>query len=136
MAEKLGAHATFAAADELGSVSAAGVDLAFDAVGAEATRRLAVELLRPGGCAVMIGLATDAAPLPFHRVVRHGLTVRGSYAYTAADYDDALAWLLDGRAGLGELEVVQPLASGPQAFAELAAGPSRRLKVFLAADPS
>jgi len=34
--------------------------------------------------------------------------------------------------GLGELEAVQPLDAGPDAFAELAAGPSERLKVFLA----
>ena len=109
-----------------------GVDLVFDAVGAEGTRRLAVDLVRPGGCAVMIGLATESTPLRFHEVIRRGLTVRGSYAYSDADYDEALAWLLDGRAGLGELEPVQPLDAGPDAFAELAAGPSERLKVFLA----
>jgi hypothetical protein len=64
--------------------------------------------------------------------VRRGLTVRGSYAYTDADYDTALGWLLDGRAGLGELEPVQPLTTGPGTFAELAGGPSARLKAFLA----
>ena len=40
--------------------------------------------------------------------------------------------LLEGRAGLGELEPVQPLEAGPDAFADLAAGPSARVKVFLA----
>ena len=34
-------------------------------------------------------------------------------------------------AGLGELEPVLPLDAGPDAFAELAAGPSARLRVFL-----
>jgi threonine dehydrogenase-like Zn-dependent dehydrogenase len=81
----------------------------------------------------MVGLATDATPVDFHPVVRRGLTLRGSYAYTDADYDAALALLLDGRAGLGELEPVLPLDAGPDAFAELAAGPSARLKVFLGA---
>ena len=109
-----------------------GLDVVFDAVGAESTRRLAVDLLRPGGCAVMIGLASETTPLRMDVVIRRGLTVRGSYAYSDADYDEALAWLLDGRAGLGELEPVQPLDAGPDAFAELAAGPSERLKVFLA----
>jgi threonine dehydrogenase-like Zn-dependent dehydrogenase len=147
-AERLGATATFADEAELraatragdgalrGGVEAAargGADLVFDAVGHASTRRLAVDLLRPGGCAVMLGLATDATPLDFHDVVRRGLTVRGSYAYTDADYDDALQLVLDGRAGLGELEPVQPLETGPDVFAELAAGPSARLKVFLAA---
>jgi threonine dehydrogenase-like Zn-dependent dehydrogenase len=106
-------------------------DVAFDAVGLAETRQLALELLRPGGCAVMIGLAHDATPVGFHAVIRRGITLRGAYAYTDADYDAALGLLLDGRAGLGELEPVQPLDAGPDAFAELAAGPSARLKLFL-----
>jgi 2-desacetyl-2-hydroxyethyl bacteriochlorophyllide A dehydrogenase len=128
-AAQLGASATFAGEDELPGE----VDVVFDAVGIAATRRLAVSLLRPGGCAVLIGLAADPTPIDFHAVIRRGLTLRGAYAYTDADYDAALALLLDGRAGLGELEPVLPLDAGPDAFAELAAGPSPRLKVFLAA---
>jgi threonine dehydrogenase-like Zn-dependent dehydrogenase len=132
-ARALGASEAHAEAGDLrASAGPAGADLVFDAVGLEATRRLAVDLLRPGGCAVMIGLASDEHPISFHGLVRGGLTVRGSYAYTDEDYDEALARLLDGRAGLGELEAVQPLDAGPAAFAELAGGPSARLKVFLA----
>jgi threonine dehydrogenase-like Zn-dependent dehydrogenase len=135
VAARLGATATFATPESLeAAVGDGGVDAAFDAVGLEATRRAAIALLRPGGCAVMVGLATDATPIDFHDVVRRGLTLRGAYAYTDGDYDEALAWLLDGRAGLGELEPVQPLASGPELFAELAGGPSARLKVFLRGD--
>jgi threonine dehydrogenase-like Zn-dependent dehydrogenase len=129
-AAALGASATFPDPGALAAASGE-VDLVFDAVGVEDTRRLALDLLRPGGCAVMVGLATDAAPVAFHGVVRNGLTIRGSYAYTDGDYDEALAWLLDGRAGLGDLEAVLPLDAGPDAFAELSGGPSPRLKVFL-----
>ena len=127
LAEALGAHGTYSAESVPGDA-----DIVFDAVGAESTRRLAIDLLRPGGCAVFIGLATDSTALRFHEVIRGGLTVRGSYAYSDADYDEALRWLLDGRAGLGELEPVMPLDAGPEAFAELSSGPSERLKVFLA----
>jgi (R,R)-butanediol dehydrogenase / meso-butanediol dehydrogenase / diacetyl reductase len=127
LAEALGAHGTYSAESVPGDA-----DIVFDAVGAESTRRLAIDLLRPGGCAVFIGLATDSTALRFHEVIRGGLTVRGSYAYSDADYDEALRWLLDGRAGLGELEPVLPLDAGPDAFAELSTGPSERLKVFLA----
>ena len=129
-AAALGASATFADPDDLRG--AGEVDIAFDAVGLPVTRRLAIELLRPGGCAVLVGLAADATPLEFHAVIRRGLTLRGAYAYTDGDYDDALALLLEGRAGLGELETVLPLEAGPDAFAELATRPSGRLKVFLA----
>lgn len=76
-ARELGATEVFGEAEALRSAAGGeGVDLAFDAVGAGATRGLAIELLRPGGCAVMIGLATDATPVGFHAVVREGLTVR------------------------------------------------------------
>jgi len=128
-AGRLGARVVFGA--EEGARRAGPFDLAFDAVGAVETRRLALELLRPGGCAVMLGLAHDTTPVEFHPAIRRGLTLRGAYAYTDADYDTALRRLLEGRAGLGEPEPVQPLAAGPDAFAELAGGPSARLKVFL-----
>jgi threonine dehydrogenase-like Zn-dependent dehydrogenase len=130
-AAALGATAVFADPGELPDGDE--VDVAFDAVGLAITRRHAIERLRPGGCAVLIGLAADATPMEFHAVIRRGLTLRGAYAYTDADYDAALALLLEGRAGLGELEPVQPLDAGPDAFAELAAGPSPRLRVFLGA---
>jgi threonine dehydrogenase-like Zn-dependent dehydrogenase len=110
----------------------AGADVVVDAVGLPVTRRRAVELLRPGGCAVLLGLADDAAPVDLGGVVRAGLTMRGSYAYTPADFDAALEHLLAGRAGLGPLEAVLPLASGPEQFAALAAGPSGRVRAFLA----
>jgi (R,R)-butanediol dehydrogenase / meso-butanediol dehydrogenase / diacetyl reductase len=131
----LGASATFAdeAAVRAALEGGDGADLVFDAVGLPVTRRLALDLLRPGGCAVMVGLAADATPVDFHALVRRGLTVRGSYAYTDDDYDAALRLLLEGSAGLGELEPVRPLDAGPDLFAELAAGPTARLKVFLGA---
>jgi len=134
---RLGASATYGADDEVRAgvreaTGGAGADVVIDAVGVTATRRLALELLRPGGCAVMLGLAGDTAPVDFHPLVRQGLTIRGSYAYTPEDYDRALELALSGRAGVGELEPVLPLSAGPEAFAELARGPSERLKVFLA----
>jgi threonine dehydrogenase-like Zn-dependent dehydrogenase len=136
-AGRLGASATYGSDEEVREgvreqTRGAGADVVIDAVGAAATRRLALELLRPGGCAVMLGLAGDTAPVDFHPLVREGLTIRGSYAYTPEDYDRALELALAGEAGLGELEPVLPLSAGPDAFAELARGPSERLKVFIA----
>jgi threonine dehydrogenase-like Zn-dependent dehydrogenase len=108
------------------------LDVVIDAVGAPATRALAIGAVRPGGCAVMLGLASDEAPVRFHALVRDGITVRGSYAYTREDYARALQLLLEGRAGLGELEPVLPLDAGPEQFAALSRGAGTRLRVFLA----
>ena len=109
-----------------------GVDLVIDAVGAGATRRIALDLLRPGGRVVYVGLHDDDTTLGFHDVVRGQLDLQGSYAYTAEDYEQALEWLVEGKAGIGELPPVLPLEEGPGAFAELVRGPSAQIKVFLA----
>jgi threonine dehydrogenase-like Zn-dependent dehydrogenase len=109
-----------------------GADLVIDAVGAEVTRRMALELLRPGGRVVYVGLHDDDTTLGFHDVVRGQLDLQGSYAYTAEDYEQALEWLVEGKAGIGELPPVLPLEEGPEAFAELVRGPSAQIKIFLA----
>jgi threonine dehydrogenase-like Zn-dependent dehydrogenase len=126
-AASLGAHAVYAGGDpELD-----GVDLVIDAAGAVATRRLALELLRPAGTVVCIGLAADETTLGFHDIVRSQHRIQGSYAYTMDDFEQALEWLADGRASLGELPAVLPLEEGPEQFARLAAGPPAEFKVFL-----
>ena len=120
-----------------GEITAAnGGNLVIDAVGAEVTRRMAVELLRPGGRAVFIGLHDDDSTLGFHGVVRGQIDLQGSYAYTAEDFEQALGWLVEGKAGIGNLPPVLPLEDGPGAFADLVKGPSDRIKVFLAGEAS
>jgi (R,R)-butanediol dehydrogenase / meso-butanediol dehydrogenase / diacetyl reductase len=132
-AHTLGAHAVHpdgdaarAAGDELGA------DLVLDAVGAQATRAMALDLVRPGGRVVCIGLADDETTLGFHTVVRNQIAILGSYAYTMADFDRSLQWLVEERATLGELAPVLPLDDGPDAFARLVRGPTDQIKVFLA----
>ncbi len=137
----LGAHAAYADGAAAGAAGASadaagdgalGADLVLDAVGAAATRNLALELVRPGGTVVCIGLASDQTTLPFHTVVREQIAILGSYAYTMSDFEQALEWLVEGRATLGELEPVRPLEDGPEAFARLVEGPPDQVKVFLA----
>ena len=133
----LGAHAAHASSEQARAALRAdseglGADLALDAVGAEATRHGAIGLLRPGGRTVMVGLRDDETALGFHGIVRGQIAIQGSYAYTAEDYEEALGWLVEGRAGIGELPPVLPLEEGPSAFADLVRGPSAQIKVFLA----
>jgi (R,R)-butanediol dehydrogenase / meso-butanediol dehydrogenase / diacetyl reductase len=135
---ELGASAAYGSGEEArealeGPTEGLGADLVIDAVGAEVTRRIAIEeLLRPGGRVVFIGLHDDETTLGYHGVVRGQLDLQGSYAYTAEDYEQALEWLVEGRAGIGDLPPALPLEEGPNAFAELVRGPSSRIKVFLA----
>jgi threonine dehydrogenase-like Zn-dependent dehydrogenase len=133
----LGASAVHGSGEEArealeGPPEGLGADLVIDAVGAEVTRRMALDLLRPDGRVVYIGLHDDDTTLGFHDIVRGQFDLQGSYAYTAEDYEQALEWLVEGRAGIGELPPVLPLEEGPEAFADLVRGPSARIKVFLA----
>ena len=82
----------------------------------------------------MVGLHDDDTTLGFHGIVRGQVAVQGSYAYTAEDYEQGLEWLVDGRAGIGELPPVLSLEEAPGMFAELVQGPSSRIKIFLAAE--
>jgi (R,R)-butanediol dehydrogenase / meso-butanediol dehydrogenase / diacetyl reductase len=134
---RLGARAAHASGEEAREAleeptEGLGADLVIDAVGAQQTRRVALELLRPGGRAVLVGLHDDDTTLGFHGVVRGQLDIQGSYAYTAEDYEQALEWLVAGSAGIGDLPPVLPLEEGPDAFARLVRGPSEQVKVFLA----
>src|SRR4051794_31525367 len=131
-AAQLGAHAVHASGED--AAGDGGVDLVLDAVGAQATRALGLELVRPGGRMVCIGLADDDTTLGFHGVVRGQIAIQGSYAYTMADFEQALAWLAAGRATLGELPPVLPLEEGPGAFARLVERPPDQVKVFLAGE--
>jgi 2-desacetyl-2-hydroxyethyl bacteriochlorophyllide A dehydrogenase len=132
-ARALGAHSVHAGAEDARrAADELGFDLILDAAGAQGTRAMAVDLVRPGGRVVCIGLATDDTTLPFHTVVREQITILGSYAYTMADFEQALEWLAAGRASLGELTPVLPLEHGPEAFARLAQAPPDQVKVFLA----
>ena len=129
-----GAHRAHADATELGAERSA--DLVVDAVGAASTRRGALDIVRPGGAVVLLGLHEDETALPFHRVVRDQVTLQGSFAYTDADFATALDLLASGRVRLGAVSEVLPLDAGPEAFATLAAGPTALIKTFLAARQS
>jgi threonine dehydrogenase-like Zn-dependent dehydrogenase len=126
---QLGAHHAWASADDV----TPGVDLVIDAVGAEATRLLAINLLNPAGTAVFIGLHSDETVLPWHRVVRGNHTVKGVFGYADSDFKQSLDWIASGQAGIGELKALLPLDEGPAAFATLAKGPTDDIKVFLGA---
>jgi threonine dehydrogenase-like Zn-dependent dehydrogenase len=133
LAAALGAAAVHDTAEGLrDALGRPGADFVIDAVGREATRRLAVEAVRPGGRVVLLGLHDDAVSLSGHDLVRREVLVTGSYAYTDEEFGRALDLLASGRAGVGELAPVRPLAATPDLFARLAEGPSAEVKLFVA----
>jgi len=108
-----------------------GADLVIDAVGATSTRQLAVDLCRPQGRVVLMGLHDDESPLAFRPVVRDEVVLSGSYAYTDDDFSTAAQLLQAGAASPGEIGPVRPLSEGPLIFNALAAGEVPAVRVFL-----
>ena len=93
-----------------------GYDVVFDCVGTASAHRVAVDALVSGGTAVWIGLTDDNPGFGGTGLVRAEKSVRGSYGYTAPEFDEAVqlvtrvppSWVAD-----------RPLSEGPQTFAAL-----------------
>ena len=74
-------------------------DVVLDTVGAAETRRDAVERVRAGGTAILVGLHSPDLSVAGGVVVAGERTIRGSFAYTPREFDEAidLAATLDTR---------------------------------------
>ena len=109
MAGKLGATAVFdnraaqAGEEILVRTKGLGVDAAFEAVGLEATLNQALECLKKGGTAVVVGLMSrDRVSLPANLFVAKEITLRGSQGY-CRDFQTALTLLRLGALDLKPL---------------------------------
>ncbi len=126
-AQRLGAARVVADATDADGFEA---DLAVDAVGAEPTWRAAVTGTRTGGEIVIVGLAQQDGGMPVAELVRRSLRVRGHFAYTRAEFAEALALLAEDRLATDWLEVM-PLEDGLTAFSRLADAPDGTAKILL-----
>jgi threonine dehydrogenase-like Zn-dependent dehydrogenase len=135
-AEAWGATQTINAAERdlpavLAALAPGGVDAAIDAVGAGVTRAQAVRAVVPGGRAVFIGLHDEDSPLEANYLVRQEITIVGSFAYSVADFADALELLVEQRLPHPASWLdMRPLSAGPGSFAELVRG-SNVVKIAL-----
>jgi threonine dehydrogenase-like Zn-dependent dehydrogenase len=91
-------------------------DLVFDAVGSTGTRRASVDLLRPGGVAVWVGLHSPDAALQGQDFVRAEKRVVGSFAYSATEFAEAVTTVEAAQPRWAE---TYPLAQGAEVFSRL-----------------
>ena len=112
-----------------------GADVAIDAVGSGATRRQCLEAVAPGGRVVFVGLHEEESALPANLFIRKELSLKGDFAYTPADFAQALDWLTAGRVEIDPWLARAPLAEGGAWFERLLAGPGPVAKVLLASKP-
>jgi 2-desacetyl-2-hydroxyethyl bacteriochlorophyllide A dehydrogenase len=87
-------------ADVFGSVEAAAGTGPFsrvlDTSGSASAVADGLSVCRPGGLVVLVGLGSSPLPVP-----TRGVALRGSFAYTAADFGEAVALIAEGSVRLG-----------------------------------
>ena len=117
--------------DPAGAAPAAADDFVIDAVGARATRTLAIASVKPGGVVVHVGLADWASEIDMRRLTLAEITLAGVYTYSTADLRAAARALHEG--AFGDLAWVEerPLAEGARAFADLDQGRTPSAKILL-----
>jgi len=120
------------AEQHLRSILPEGVAAVIDAVGSDVTRTLALQLVRPGGRVLFIGLHDETSPLAANYLVRQEIGIRGSFAYTPADFAAALGLLEAGLITPAPTWLEeQPLREGAKIFAGLIDGTLTTPKVIL-----
>lgn len=137
LAKEVGARETLhATGDELiseilGRTNGAGVDLAIEAVGIEATVRSAVHSVRKGGTVTLVGNITPEVTLPLQRTVTRQIRLQGSCA-SAGEYPQAISLLTGGAIKVKPLiTAIVPLEDGPRWFERLYSREPNLMKVVL-----
>jgi threonine dehydrogenase-like Zn-dependent dehydrogenase len=104
-----------------------------DAVGIEATWSAALRSVRPGGVVVVVGLGQMNGTVAIGDMIRSGITLKGSYAYTREDFAEALALL--ARVPINTTWLLRmALRDGQAAFDALAHETTPAIKILLQPD--
>lgn len=114
-----------------GRVAENSFDFVIDAVGAKATRNVALAAVKPGGVVMHIGLQDWASEIDMRKLTLAEITLLGTYTYTTADMRAAVRGLYQGAFGNLEWVETRPLAEGAAAFADLDKGRAASAKVVL-----
>jgi threonine dehydrogenase-like Zn-dependent dehydrogenase len=128
LARRFGAAEVVANANDL---EAGSVDAVVDAVGIESTWRAGIRLVRSGGSVCIVGLGEAEGAIPVADLVRRGITVRGHFAYSPADFEAALSLLASSPPPLDDWVSAVPLEHGADGFRRLVEEPERYTKVLV-----
>jgi threonine dehydrogenase-like Zn-dependent dehydrogenase len=124
VAASLGARAV----EHLDDADTDSFDVVIDAVGMAATRTTSVQAVRSGGTTVWLGLASSDTAFDGNDLVRNEKRVQGSFAYTDAEFAQALELAM--QVDLGWATAV-PFADAETTFLQLADGRTDLVKAVL-----
>lgn len=110
------------------------IDIVIDAVGSAETNKQALEIVKPGGAVLMIGLYDNSRSLLSYDIVLAEKSVIGSYAATQQDMKDALALIAANKVDVGSWINYYPLEDGKQAFFDMMEAKENHIKSVIVFD--
>lgn len=108
-----------------------GVFVSVDAVGTALTRQQCIAATRSAGAVILSGLHEESSVMPNADIIRREIVVRGSFAYSPANFAEALRLLSIGTLTLAPWIVEAPLDQGGTWFERLIDAPGDVSKVLL-----
>ncbi len=108
-----------------------GADVSFEVVGKSESVNLAINLLRKGGKAVLVGNLSASVDFPLQKVVTRELKILGSCAIRG-EYETVLCLMESGRINIeDQVTAIAPLSEGAEWFNKLYSGSAVSGKVIL-----
>ena len=108
-----------------------GFDSVLDAVGNEHTRRSSIQVVKPGGVIMHIGLSDAHGEMDVRKMTLAEVTFIGTYTYTALDFRVAARKIQNGEIGTLDWVDERSLAQGSTSFQELIQGQVASPKIVL-----
>jgi L-iditol 2-dehydrogenase len=105
-----------------------GVDFSIDAVGNSGCRQNTIDCTAAGGAVVCIGLEEEVCAVDTRPLVTREVDLKGSYAYTRADFAQAISLLERELLPWKDLVTKAQLVQGQAIFENLASGSSAIMK--------
>lgn len=106
-------------------------EFVLDAVGAKATRKLAMAAVKPGGVIMHIGLLDWDSEIDMRKLTLAEISLLGTYTYSMADMRATVAALHSGAFGDLAWAETRPLDAGGSAFEQLDKGIVATSKLIL-----
>ena len=106
-------------------------DIVFDTVGLEVSRQQAIDVVKPGGSIIHIGLTQPAGTFNFRKMTLQEVTVIGTYCYTNKDFEQTLKILANKDIGPLDWIEFRDLKSGGDAFKQIHDGTCVAPKIIL-----
>jgi (R,R)-butanediol dehydrogenase/meso-butanediol dehydrogenase/diacetyl reductase len=119
--------------DDVGATHAPAPACVFECAGTPAAARLAIELVRPLGRVMLVGVSLEPLDLAAPAMLFKEVELRGVLAYSRANFAAAIELLAEGRIPVEELiTATAPLEDAEAMFQTLSARANPHLKVLLA----